>query len=105
MSDASDKPGLRVSWITMADLEALNEPVKNGQRWGGWIYDAELLTLTHEVERYEVDLERMTTAAAALDWIAQVAGKAWATPEIVGSLVLAIDAILDLQATLCGGQM
>jgi len=38
-----------------------------------------------------------------LDWIIQVASKTWATPEIIGDLVLALDGIFGLQASFCSG--
>jgi hypothetical protein len=71
-----------------------------------WTFDAKHRTLTHAVERYEVDLDRAgRSAAASLDWIAQVAGKAWATPQDVGALVCAMDVALEFQANLCGNAM
>lgn len=55
-------------------------------------------------EWYCVDLDRCKDAGATLDWIAQVAKKGhWATPEVVGMLVIALDEHLDLQGTQCGG--
>jgi len=54
-------------------------------------------------EWYWVDLDRCRDARATLDWIAQVAGKGfWATPEVIGLLVLALDEHLHLQQTQCG---
>jgi hypothetical protein len=50
---------------------------------------------------YEVDLERCGSAAAVLDWIMQVSGKAWATAEIRSGLVEALDDLLDPQTRLC----
>lgn len=52
---------------------------------------------------YEVDLDECGTSAAVLDWIVQVAGKIWATDEVVAGLVRKLDEVLDLQATLCSG--
>jgi hypothetical protein len=46
-------------------------------------------------------LERCATAAAVLDWIMQVAGKAWTTDAITGALVRALDDLLDPQTRLC----
>jgi hypothetical protein len=51
---------------------------------------------------YEVNLDECNTSAGALDWIAQVAGKTWATNDDLANLVRALDDILDFQASLCG---
>jgi hypothetical protein len=77
--------------------------------WGPWRLDAERLALDCYLDgswTYEVDLERCTTSAEVLDWIAQVSGKGWfdaADPDaqVVGHLVMALDALLCPQATLC----
>lgn len=52
---------------------------------------------------YEIDLEQLTTSAAALDVIAQIASKCWQAnmPEVVGELVMAINWCIDVQANLC----
>ena len=51
---------------------------------------------------YEVDPETPNggplTTGRVLGCIAHVAAKKWATPEVVGDLVVALDAVLDLQA-------
>jgi hypothetical protein len=39
--------------------------------------------------------------AETLDWIAQVAGKSWATDRIIADLVCALGDMLDLQANMC----
>jgi len=44
-------------------------------RWGQWRFDSPRLCLVHEELDYEVDLERINTCAAMLDWIFQIAGK------------------------------
>jgi len=56
--------------------------LRHGRTWGRWTLDAGMLVLDHP--DYEVDLERVDSGAEALDWIAQVAGKSWATVEDVG---------------------
>lgn len=77
--------------------------VKDGDVVDGWKYDEESNTLTHETEGYEVDLESASQSSAeALDWIAQVAEKSWATPSILGGLVRAMNRIIHFQASLCG---
>lgn len=68
--------------------------------WGPWRLDTSTLELVHE-EGYRVDLEDCTDSAETLDWIAQIAGKGWGTPACVGYLVVALDDLLNMQATLC----
>lgn len=80
---------------------AMAEPV-HGDRWGNWEYNAETFVLWNEKTSYEVDLERCSTSAEMLDWIFQVAGKAWATADELGHLVEALDDTLHPQGTLCG---
>jgi hypothetical protein len=71
---------------------------------GEWIYNCNDLTLWLTVQpHYEVDLERCNTSAQVLDWIAQVAGKIWATDKIVGALVRKLDEVLYLQKNFCPG--
>ena len=36
---------------------------------------------------YDVDLDRCKTAGACLDWIHQVNGKTWATPELMKNFI------------------
>jgi hypothetical protein len=82
------------------------------KRWKRlWAYDPKLLTLSirpgirdlrGDRVDYEIDLERCRTSAQVLDWIAQVAGKAWAWPDLIGCLCYAFEAVFDLQATFCG---
>jgi hypothetical protein len=73
--------------------------------WGSWQLDRERLVLDLHDDAghwlYEIDLERCATAAAVLDWIMQVAGKAWTTDAITGALVRALDDLLDPQTRLC----
>jgi len=68
-----------------------------------WNFNESNLTLNfNEWPGYQINLERCATSAQVLDWIAQIAQKTWATPEIVGALVKALDRCLDLQGNLCG---
>lgn len=73
-----------------------------------WDYDPDNLTVTHFIggrdggTPYEIPVDTMTDAAAVLDWIAQVAQKIWATPRIIGDLVLLLDAVLGFQGNYCG---
>jgi hypothetical protein len=73
--------------------------------WGSWRLNADVFTLELFDDaghwRYEVDLERCESNSAVLDWIIQVAGKAWANAACLAGLVHALDDVLDPQATLC----
>jgi len=73
---------------------------------GLWRLNQKHLTLTlHHpdvlVPRYEIDLERCTTSAQILDWIGQMCSKEWATSEIIGELVLALNDYLRFQNNFC----
>jgi len=104
MSDESE------NWRTMGD--ALDEArereiaVLAGEvPWGPWRYDKPRAVLIWEQEgrhRYEVDLERCTDSATLLDWIAQVAEKSDASPEVVGNLVIGLNELFSLQSVACG---
>lgn len=71
---------------------------------GGWAYDPRTVALVFNRDRlaYSIDLARCESSAATLDWIAQFASKTWATSEDVGDLVRALNAVIGLQANLCG---
>jgi hypothetical protein len=69
--------------------------------WGSWTYLTAPPQLHHVAGRYYVDLERLTSGARALDWIAQIAGKAWCSDEDLGHFVRALDDLLGLQAHFC----
>jgi hypothetical protein len=72
-----------------------------------WRYDAKRLVLAYYNEDgeewYEIDLEKCRTSAKTLDWIAQVGSKLWATDEVLGGLVRALNCVFNtLQGKLCG---
>ena len=67
--------------------------------WGIWEY---LKNETLTCSKYEVDLDRMKTSAAVLDWIIQLSHKSWVTKKDLADLVYAIDDILRLQQNYCG---
>jgi hypothetical protein len=56
---------------------------------------------TNRGYRYFIDLTRMRTSAAALDWIIQLRKKSWATSRDIGDLVAAVRDLLDPQANMC----
>jgi hypothetical protein len=74
-------------------------------RWGDWLLNPGKLTLTHEGVSggYEIDLERINSAAQILDWIFQVQGKSWADATAVHDLLRAFEDVLDPQANYCSG--
>ena len=85
-------------------------PITTRRKWGSWVFEPKTLVLEfHESPtnrvRYYVDLERMETAAAMLDWIFQVRSKAWITSRDVGDLCAALAELVDPQANLCSGAM
>lgn len=98
---------MELKTLTWGDLEKLaaerNAEILSGRaRWGKWRLEIRSMLLVHE-DGYDIPVDEMTTSAAVLDWIAQVAGKTLRyTAEDVGHLVRALDEILDLQASLCG---
>jgi len=59
--------------ISANDLLAVNF---NRNVRGNWRLDMKMLTLTNKARHYEIDLERIITAADVLDWIMQIAEKA-----------------------------
>jgi hypothetical protein len=73
-------------------------------RWGNWEFDPKNLTLEHKGEGYEIDLERIHTSAAVLDWIFQIQGKSWADAKTMHDLLRAFDDILSPQANYCPGE-
>ena len=70
-------------------------------RWGNWVFNPKHLTLTHSPEDYEIDLERIHSSAAILDWIFQIQGKDWADEQTLYDLLRAFRDILDPQANYC----
>ena len=68
-----------------------------------WRFNSRSLTLSYVApqERYYVKLKECATSAGMLDWIMQVAGKYWATDEVVASLVRELNRLLNPQGNLC----
>ncbi len=73
-------------------------------RWGNWVFDQKNLTLPHSSEGYEIDLEKIHSSAAILDWIFQIQSKAWADEKTMHDLLRAFDGILDPQSNYCSGE-
>ena len=70
-------------------------------RWGDWVYDKELMTLTNLKHDYEIDLEEVSDSAAILDWIFQVFNKEWNDPIAVYHLLEALEDLLNPQSNYC----
>ncbi len=102
----SDRPTFRV--LTLKELFAAGEEDDRKRlarrQWGRWKLDTETLELAFEERRgrflYFIDLERMSSSAAMLDWIIQVHKKNWCTIEDTGHLVAALQDIFDPQSHL-----
>lgn len=76
------------------------KPTIDATDWGPWMLYPPTLILVLE-GHYYVDLERCLTSAEVLDWLCQIAGKAWADDETLAGLVRAVDDVLDPQRCLC----
>lgn len=66
-----------------------------------WRYEKERQVLIHEGRYYEIDLDRCQSSAAILDWIFQINGKTWTTPETMKDLLDLIEEVLNPQAYFC----
>lgn len=90
--------GDRPRFMTSDELAALSDPPLRSH-WGEWVFDPKLLTLTWH--GYEIDLERVHSSAAILDWLFQIRNKGWGTDKVLGDLMDAFRDILDPQAHYC----
>ena len=72
-------------------------------RWGDWVYDKELMTLTNLKHDYEIDLEEIENSAQILDWVYQVFNKGWNDPLAVYNLLEALEDLLSPQSNYCSG--
>ncbi len=70
-------------------------------KWGNWVFDTTNLTLIHENENYEIDLEVINSSSEMLDWIFQIRNKEWGTPQAIYDLLLAFEEILEPQLNYC----
>jgi hypothetical protein len=86
-----------MSGATQAEEAKRGEKLQNPQ-WGSWVYDPSTRTLLCKEQSYGIPLEEITDAAELLDWIFQVRGKEWATPQILAEFLEAIQFLLSPQA-------
>jgi hypothetical protein len=82
-------------------------PANSQRQWGPWKLDKRSGTLSYEFAGggapYWIDLPDCISSAVVLDAICQIAGKKWATDDIVAGLARALNDILEPQANLCSG--
>lgn len=71
-----------------------------GTSWGPWQLHSDTFELSGPYD-YRVDLDECRHSAEVLDWIVQIAKKDWATDEVLAHLIRALDALFDLQKTMC----
>jgi hypothetical protein len=88
-------------WVEKANEE--HRKKVESLRWGDWVYDRELMTLTNLKYDYEIDLEEISDIAEILDWIFQVFGKEWDEhhEHTVYCLLEAFRDLLNPQANYC----
>ena len=48
---------------------------------------------------YRIDLKRCVTSAGLVDWLFQIMHKAWCTPQIMHTVMLALDELTGMQST------
>lgn len=85
-------------------FDAMTAPPRPNAGSRSWELDTDVLVLRcRDGYGYEVDLERCLTPAAALDWVMQVASKAWASDAVLADLVRALRAVINPQSNLCPG--
>ena len=80
---------------------------KDRKQWGQWRYSHETQALDFQGDvPYQVALDRCQTAGQIVDWLLQLAGKGWETPEDLGHFVMALQDLSSgkLQATLARGE-
>lgn len=65
-----------------------------------WRYDPENRVVSRD--HYEVPLDQMPDSNAILAWLDHVGSKTWATSEVIGDLVLILNAVLGFRANYCG---
>jgi hypothetical protein len=84
-------------------------PLCHGRRWGNWRLDGDVLSLQFLNKYgnviYDIDLERIVSAAAMLDCIVQFREKGWATVDDRDNLAQAFQDIFDPQRNLCPSGM
>lgn len=99
------RPGLEVVTLDEFIRQGEDEFAKRIEHgWGDppvWRFERQTMTLTYTPYGYDIDLDKITTSAALLDCVYQVAvGKDWPA-EHRTSFLDALNDLFDPQATLC----
>ncbi|HSZ58545.1 MAG TPA: hypothetical protein VK797_22955 [Tepidisphaeraceae bacterium] len=92
-----------IEGFTVRQLIDIAKKEEHRTQWGEWKFDPSRLTLTHEGEGYEIDLELINSSAGILDWIMQINAKDWGDPPTIKNLLDAFDNLLHPQANYCSG--
>ena len=89
--------------MTQLHLAGIPE-IANPTSWGNWKYNHKHQTIIGELgldfpkgAMYVIPINRCRTSAQKCDWLAQIAEKTWGTPEVLGYLVQALDAVVGLR--------
>ncbi len=88
-------------------LDEGEESFRERTVWGPWhleIHNQVLgVLLLKGLNTYEIPLDECVDSASILDSITQISGKTWASREMVGHLVKALDDLSGgMQGTVCG---
>jgi hypothetical protein len=95
----------KIQFVTGKELMKMKFPPRD---CGNWVYRSNNLILFNRKTDYEVDLERLTTSAEALDWILQISCKYPSEFDLPGFINVLKDAVDDCfcnsaQGVLCPG--
>ena len=101
-SGALDRLFTRLRDPESARMRRLREVLANNV----WYYDPVSFTLNYEIPDsaavYQVLMETIYNSDKVLDWLAQVNSKTWATPQVVGDLVIILDEVVNLRLVMDG---
>lgn len=92
----------RVKYMHRSTNILEDRPPRHGDNWGRWTLNGRGTFWSLDIQHYYIDLNGITSNAQMNDWIFQLAGKTWVTPDDLGNLVLAFDDIFTPQSTMCG---
>lgn len=81
--------------------ETLSEPPK--RQWGGWKLSDDNETLDFEETAYWMYVKQLENPVQLIDWIFQLNGKTWVTPEVMKDFLNAVDDLVSPQATIVHG--
>ena len=87
---------------TAAELMKLQNPRLTRDHWGHWVFNASNLTLTHDSEDCEIDLEEMNGPDLILRRMAAIRERHWASSKTIGDHFSAFDDLFNLMAIRIG---